>query len=171
MKVWWRDLDRILRGEATRLPALRRRTVEVEVGGLSVVLLILGMVYGACMGCFALLREGGPAFWQLIAAMVKVPALFFLTLLVTFPSLYVFNALVGSRLTLGSVLRLLVAALAVMVAVLSSLGPIVAFFSVSTKTYAFMLLINVVVFAISGLLGLIFLLRTLHRLSIVPLEP
>jgi hypothetical protein len=171
MKVWWRDLDRILRGEATRLPALRRRTVEVEVGGLSVVLLILGMVYGACMGCFALLREGGPAFRQLIAAMVKVPALFFLTLLVTFPSLYVFNALVGSRLTLGSVLRLLVAALAVMVAVLSSLGPIVAFFSVSTKTYSFMVLVNVAVFAVSGLLGLTFLLRTLQRLSVVRPEP
>jgi hypothetical protein len=171
MKVWWRDLDRILRGEATRLPALRRRTVEVEVGGLSVVLLILGMVYGACMGCFALLREGGPALWQLIAAMVKVPALFFLTLLVTFPSLYVFNALVGSRLTLGSVLRLLVAALAVMVAVLSSLGPIVAFFSVSTKTYSLMVLVNVAVFAVSGLLGLTFLLRTLQRLSVVRPEP
>src|SRR5262245_60004758 len=132
MRTWWRDLDRILRGEATRLPALQRRTVEIEVGGLSVVLMILAMAYGACMGSFALLREGGPSFWQMVAALAKVPALFFLTLVVTFPSLYVFNALVGSRLSIGSVLRLLVAALAVMVAVLSSLGPIVAFFSVST---------------------------------------
>jgi hypothetical protein len=170
MRKWWADLDRILRGEATRLPALRRRTVEVEVGGLSVVLVILSMAYGACMGCFALLQGGGSSFWQLVAAMVKVPYLFFLTLLVTFPSLYVFNALVGSRLSLGSVLRLLVASLAVMVAVLASLGPIVAFFSLSTKTYSFMVLINVVVFGVSGLLGLIFLLRTLHRLSVVPPE-
>jgi hypothetical protein len=171
MGKWWRDLDRILRGEATRLPALRRRTVEVEVGGLSVVLVILAMVYGACMGCFALLRTGGPSFWQMIASLVKVPALFFLTLLITFPSLYVFNALVGSRLAVGSVLRLLVAALAVMVAVLSSLGPIVAFFSLSTETYSFMVLINVAVFAVSGLLGLVFLLRTLHRLGVVEPEP
>lgn len=171
MGRWWRDLDRILRGDATRLEALRRRTVEVEVGGLSVVLVVLAMAYGACMGCFALLRKGGPSFEQVIAAMVKVPALFFLTLVVTFPSLYVFNALVGSRLALGSVLRLLVAALAVMVTVLASLGPIVAFFSVSTSTYAFMLLVNVLVFAVSGLLGLIFLLRTLQRLSDVRPEP
>jgi hypothetical protein len=171
MRTWWRDLDRILRGEATRLPALQRRTVEIEIGGLSVVLLILAMVYGGCMGCFALLREGGPSFWQMVAAMAKVPALFFLTLVVTFPSLYVFNALVGSRLSIGSVLRLLVAALAVMVAVLSSLGPIVAFFSVSTTSYAFMVLVNVAVFGVSGLLGLIFLLRTLHRLSVVPPVP
>jgi hypothetical protein len=171
MRRWWSDLDRILRGEATRLTALRRKTVEVEVGGLSVVLVILAMAYGACMGSFALLQGGGSSFWQLVASMVKVPYLFFLTLLVTFPSLYVFNALVGSRLALGSVLRLLVASLAVMVAVLSSLGPIVAFFSLSTKTYEFMVLINVAAFAVSGLLGLIFLLRTLHRLSFVPPDP
>ena len=42
-----------------------------------------------------------------------MPALFFLTLVVTFPSLYVFNALVGSRLNLLALFRLLVAALAV----------------------------------------------------------
>jgi hypothetical protein len=171
MRNWWRDLDRILRGDATRLSALRQRTVEVEVGGLSVVLVVLAMTYGACMGCFALLEGGRMAYWQVLAAVLKVPTLFFLTLIVTFPSLYVFNALVGSRLGIGSVLRLLLAAMAVMVAVLSSLGPIVAFFSLSTKTYAFMLLINVAVFAVAGVLGLVFLLRTLHRLSLVEPDP
>jgi hypothetical protein len=170
MGRWWLDLDRILRGEATRLSALRRRTVEVEVPGLSVVLVWLAMAYGACMGSYALLKAG-PSFWQLVASTVKVPMLFFLTLVVTFPSLYVFNALVGSRLELGALLRLLLAAMAVMLAVLASLGPIVAFFGVSTTTYAFMVLLNVAVFAASGMLGLVFLLRTLQRLSSVPPEP
>src|SRR5437868_12466167 len=103
---------------------------------------------------------------QMIAAILKVPALFFLTLLVTFPSLYVFSALMGSRLTVNSTLRLLVAALAVMLAVLSSLGPIVAFFSFTTTSYPFMVLLNVVVFSISGVLGLAFLLQTLRRLAV-----
>jgi hypothetical protein len=171
MMKWWRDLDRILRGEATGLSALRRRTVEFDVGGLSLVLVLLAMLYGACMGCFALLKGGGPSYWQVLASMVKVPALFFLTLLVTFPSLYVFNALIGSRLAAGSMLRLLLAAMAVMIAVLSSLGPIIAFFSVSTSTYEFMLLVNVAAFGLSGFLGLTFLLRTLERLSALPPEP
>ena len=171
MRRWWSDLDRILRGEATRVAALRRQTVEVDVGGLAVVLVLLALAYGACMGCFSLMRGDGPSYRQLLSSTLKVPALFFLTLVVTFPSLYVFNALVGSRLSLGSVLRLLLAAMGVMLAVLASLGPIVAFFSVSTKTYEFMVLVNVAAFAVSGLLGLIFLLRTLHRLSVAPLGP
>jgi hypothetical protein len=171
MRTWWRDLDRILRGEATRLPALRRGTIEVPAGGLTAVLAILAMAYGACMGCYALFKGGGPTPEQFVAAIIKLPMLFVLTLIVTFPSLYVFNALVGSRLTVGATLRLLVASLAVMVAVLASLGPIVAFFSVSTTSYGFMVLLNVLVFAVSGGLGMAFLLQTLHRLSLVSPEP
>jgi hypothetical protein len=70
-----------------------------------------------------------------------------------------------------SVVRLLVAALAVMLAVLASMGPIVAFFSVSTTSHPFMVLVNVVVFAVSGTLGLSFLLQTLQRLSDAPRQP
>jgi hypothetical protein len=165
MGDWWNDLDRILRGEATRPSSLRRGTIGVPAGGLTVVLVILAMVYGACMGTYALLKGGGPSVAQLLAGMVKVPALFFLTLAVTLPSLYVSNALVGSRLGPTTVLRLLAASLAVIVAPLASLGPIVAFFSVSTTSYPFMILLNVAAFAVSGALGAAFLLQTLHRLS------
>ena len=98
--------------------------------------------------------------------MLKVPALFFLTLLITFPSLYVFNALVGSRLTPAALLRLLIAALGVNLAILASFGPIVAFFSVTTTSYDFMGLLNVLFFAVAGALGLAFLLQTLQRLTI-----
>ncbi len=70
-----------------------------------------------------------------------------------------------------SVLRLLIAAFAVIMPVLAALGTIVAFFSVSTTSYPFMLLLNVVVFAIAGFLGLNFLMGTLHRLTIAQTEP
>lgn len=166
MRRWLNDLDRILRGETTRLAALKQENIEIPLGGISFLILLMAVWYGACMGFFAGFRPGGPCCMQWIAGMVKVPALFFLTLVVTFPSLYVFNALVGSRLNLAAVLRLLVASLAVNVAVLASFGPIVAFFSVCTTSYPFALLLNVLVFSVSGFLGIAFLLQTLHRLSI-----
>jgi hypothetical protein len=100
----------------------------------------------------------------MVASAIKLPLLFFLTLLVTFPSLYVFSALAGSRLSLGSVWRLLLAALGVMVAVMASLGPIILFFGASTESYPFMKLLNVAAASVGGGLGLAFLLRTLHRL-------
>lgn len=170
MLTWIRSLDRLLKGEATRPEALRRGTIDVPLGGLAAFVLLLGAFYGLCMGIFAVItRWGTPKAYmgwlQARASAVKVPLLFFLTLLVTLPSLYVFNALVGSRLTIGAVVRLLVAALAVMLALQASFGTIVVFFSVSTTSYAFMVLLNVGLFAVSGFLGLGFLLQTLHRLS------
>jgi hypothetical protein len=160
------ELDRLLRGELTGVSNLRAGGLEISPGRLAACIVILGMVYGICMGTFALFRVESPSLHQVVASMIKVPLLFFLTLLVTLPSLYVFNALVGSRLTLSMVVRLLIASLGVMVAVLASLGPIVAFFSVSTTSYPFMVLFNVLVFGVSGGLGLMFLLQTLHRLSV-----
>lgn len=166
-----RQIDRILRGEATRLSALRLGRIEYDLGNVTAGTLVLATLSGLCMGSFALFRHGGPYVLQAVATTVKVPLLFLLTLIVTLPSLYVFNALVGSRLTFVSVFRLLVAALAVMMPVLAALGAIVAFFSVSTTSYPFMLLLNVVVFSIAGLLGCSFLMGTLHRLTIAQTEP
>jgi hypothetical protein len=167
VRGWFDELDKLLRGELTRVSSLRRGGLEIMPGRLSLIIVLLCMLYGICMGSFALFRIKGPSYLQLLASMIKVPLLFYLTLLVTLPSLYVFNALVGSRLPLGTVVRLLVASLGVMVAVLASLGPIVAFFSVSTASYPFMLLFNVAVFTVAGILGLAFLLQTLHRLSVL----
>jgi hypothetical protein len=64
-------------------------------------------------------------------------------------------------------MRLLIAALGVMLAVLASLGPIVVFFALSTKSYPFMILLNVATSTIAGVLGLGFLLRTLDRLVVI----
>lgn len=163
-------LDRILRGEMTRPSQLQDGKLTFPIFGVSFVGLVLAMVYGACMGLYSIIRvfehiQSSDDYRQLLASTVKTPALFFLTLVVTFPSLYVFNALVGSRLQFGSVLRLLLAALGVNLAVLASFGPIVAFFSLSTDSYGFMVLLNVAMFAVAGLLGLMFLIQTLNRLQ------
>ncbi|MEP7217744.1 MAG: hypothetical protein ABI876_02445 [Bacteroidota bacterium] len=171
MKKWLKELDRLLRGDATRISALKYGAVEVPVGGISVLILCLGLFYGLCMSCYAIFVGADEIGARILSTMIKVPLLFFLTLGITFPSLYIFNTLIGSRLTIDSVLQLLIASIGVMMAVLASLGPIIAFFSVSTTSSSFMLLLNVAVFSIAGILGLRFLLRTLQRLSQAKLAP
>ncbi|MGC4032374.1 MAG: hypothetical protein QM754_11705 [Tepidisphaeraceae bacterium] len=167
----FRKLEQLLRGEATALPNLAGDRFDLPVGSLSFVLTLLGMIYGACMGVFSVTKAGSGQSMQIVASTVKTPALFLATLVVTFPSLYVFNAMFGSRLRLLPMLRLMIGSLAVTLAVLSSIGPIVAFFSVSSTSYAFMVLLNVVVFGLAGVLGLGFLLQTLHRMDLAGREP
>jgi hypothetical protein len=167
-----RDLDDLLRGSRTRPQELAERGFDVRARRMAITVTLLCMIYGVCMGTFSLLKETPPTlndpsgrYLQVLASTLKTPALFFLTLLVTLPSLYVSNALVGSRLSAFNLIKLVVASLGVNAAVLASLGPIVAFFSVSTDSHAFIVLLNVAAFAVAGVLGLAFLLQTLHRLS------
>ncbi|MEZ6049457.1 MAG: hypothetical protein R3C11_28535 [Planctomycetaceae bacterium] len=163
----FQELDLILRGEKTKPEALKRASLEISLQQILMMIILLGMLYGLCMSVFAMTQDYPGHYLQVIAAIIKVPALFMLTLLITFPSLYVFNALVGSRFGVLELLRLLIASLGVSLAMLGSLGLIVAFFSVSSNSYAFMILLNVFVFSVSGFLGLKFLLQTLHRMSIL----
>ena len=161
----FKQLDRVLRGEGTRADALRGGRLDLSARAMLVAVVVLGAFYGACMGCYNLVAGEGGAWRQVPSSMVKVPALFLLTLAVTFPSLYVFNALVGSRLGMADMLRLILAAIGVMLAVLAGFGTIVAFFNFTTESYPFILILNVVVFAVAGVLGLSFLLQTLRRLT------
>ncbi len=165
----FQTLDRLLRGDSTHPTTLERGSLPIPIFGLTVAVVVLGLLHGFCVGWYALCNHADPTAQQLVSTTVKVPALFLATLLVTSPSLYVFNALVGSRLRLVPLLRLMIATLGVTLAVLASFGPIVAFFSVSTTSYPFMVLLNVVVFAAAGCLGLKFLHQTLLRLSVFTL--
>ena len=163
-------VDRILRGESIPLDAAENHDFQFPVVGVSVVVIAMAVIYGFCMGVFSLIHgaetsEYSRALMQTFASMTKVPLLYSLTLIVTFPSLYVFNALIGSRLKVAPVFKLLLASLAVNLAVLVSLGPILAFFSASTPNYSFIVLLNVLIFTIAGVLGLMFLVQALNRLA------
>lgn len=173
----FKQLDELLRGQVTspenlaegRLKLSLRRFVPLATG--------LGLTYGFFMGWYALsLYWGGTTpeterLWQVLASSIKLPMLFLLTLVVTFPSLYVFNALFGGRAGFVDTLRLLVGAVTVNLAVAASLGPILGFFTLSTKSYSFMVLLNVALLSIAGFVALGFLLQTLRRLAPPVIEP
>ena len=166
----FRQLDGVLRGEGTRAESLRGGRLGVSGRAMLLAVVMLGSFYGACMGCFNVVSGRPEVGLQILSSAIKVPLLFLLTLAVTFPSLYVFNALVGGRLTATNMLRLILAAVGVMLAVLAGFGTIVAFFNFTTDSYPFVLLLNVVVFAAAGVLGLSFMLQTLRRLVEVPAD-
>ncbi len=161
----FRELDRILRGTAVPVPGAAPTGLAVPIGPLLIADMILAAFYGVCMGAFGVFGRGEPDVRFLLADAIKVPLLFLLTIAVTAPSLYVFGALVGSRLTVLDLARALAAALGVLVAVLAAFGPIVAFFSVTTTSYPFIMLLNVAVFALAAVFAVGFLLRTADRLA------
>lgn len=164
MKALAKVIDSLLRDEARFTPDNDR---EHRVSSITMVLAIvlLGGIYGASMGAFGILQGQADWWMQPVAGALKVPALGLLTLTVTYPSLYVFNALLGSRMDARTTLQLVLAGLVVMQTVLASFSPILLFFSFTTTNYNFIKLLNVVIFAVCGLLGLSFVLRVLRRVT------
>ena len=162
---WLRELDDVLRGRKADPRLLASGTTHIPIGPLAAMSVLLGVAYGICMGLYAVATRTPPSLMQMIAAAVKVPALFFLTLVVTFPSLYVFSALLGVRLTPKDTLRLILVPITINLGVLASLATITAFFTLSTTSYPFMALLNVFFFGVSGIIGLRVLLTMLSRLE------
>lgn len=107
-------------------------------------------IYGAVMGASNSLP-------QVISSLVKLPILFLVTLIICTPSLYFFNLLFGSRQTILQNIALIMTAVTTTSVLLLSLAPIALFFLTTASGYQFFKLLNVVVFAISGAMGLVFL--------------
>jgi hypothetical protein len=154
-------IDTLLRGGFNKREDLERGRFDIPALTLVRAGVLLGISYGVFMGLFAALRGGPDSIAQLATSMVKVPSLFLLTLIVTFPSLYVFSTLSGSRLQFKDTLRLLLAAISLNLTLLASFGPVTGFFTLSTDSYPFMILLNVFFFAVSGAIGLGFLRKAL----------
>jgi hypothetical protein len=169
MISWFKHLDELLRGQKTAPPRLAEGRFDLPLRHFIPLAILLGLVYGFFMGWYSVLTHDPRQFMQLVASTVKLPALFLLTLLVTFPSLYVLNALVGCQLRFGDTLRLLVGAIVVNVTVAASLGTILGFFTLSTTSYSFMILLNVALLAVAGFIALGFLMSTLRRFAAGPM--
>lgn len=150
-------LDRVLRGDYLRSEAFAAGKLEVPTGRFICLAALLGAIYGISLSTFGIFQGSGSAGLQMLAVTAKVPLLFVLTMVVTFPSLYVFAALQRLPLDMGNTLRLMLLANVVHLAVIASLGPVFAFFAASTDSYAFMKLLNVAFFVVGGVLGFVVL--------------
>ncbi len=107
-------------------------------------------LYGAVMG-------GISSIPQAVVSMLKLPALFLVTLMICTPSLHFFNVLFGSRQTIAQTLALILTAISTTSVLLFSLAPISLFFLLTSSDYLFFKLLNVLFFVIAGFLGVVFL--------------
>ena len=115
-------------------------------------------VYGAIIGAF----HGLP---QVASSAIKLPALYLLTLLICLPTLYIFNALFGSKQTIGQHFTYLLTAVSVIAILLCGFAPVTLFFLITVNDYSFFLLLNVAIFALTGVLGVSFLYQVMKPID------
>lgn len=121
--------------------------------------LLFSFVYGASVGMYS-------GYWQIISSGVKVPLMLFGTLVVCLPALFTFNILLGSKLSLGQTLSMLLVSTYLISAIMISFAPILLFFTFFTGTHSFFSLLNLLFSVISGGFGINILWRGLRFLTI-----
>jgi hypothetical protein len=140
-----------------------------EVSGVTrisfAIFAILSAAYGLVMGSQSWIHGYGPGWLYSLSAMLKLPFLFLFTLAICLPLLYVLNVLIEPRAQWKVIFGVLIASLTVTSIVLASCSLILAFFMLSTKSYAFITLLNTGIFTLAGLYGVWFLGKALHMIS------
>jgi hypothetical protein len=102
---------------------------------------------------------------QIISSAIKLPALYLITLIVCVPTLYIFNAFFGSRLTMKQHWAYLLTAITVIAVLLCGFAPVSLFFLLTVNDKFFFLLLNVAVFALTGILGVSFLYKMMKPID------
>lgn len=115
-------------------------------------------LYGAVLG-------STHSLWQAMSSAFKLPALFLATLIVCAPTLYFFNLIFGSDQSLSQNIALMLTAITVTAVVLLSFAPIVLFFLLTSSNYQFFKLLNVGVFTVAGVIGVLFLAQGMRLVS------
>jgi hypothetical protein len=126
---------------------LDEKNVGFEILNHLILLLIFAVAYGLIMGSY-----NGLA--QALSSGVKVPVLFILIVIICFPAFFVIQTILGSRLSLRQIISVVLLGFVLTNAIMVSFAPIVLFFMITGDNYAFIKLLHVAIFAVSGAFGM-----------------
>jgi hypothetical protein len=143
----FRLADGVLRGD--RIPVRLGRAYRLPTSAVFALLILgFGMFYGGVMGTYGGLS--GDRSWQLVYSAIKVPFLIMTTFVLSIPSFYVMNTLLGLGKDFPRVVQALMTTQAGLTVILTSLSPYTAFWYASGSAYQPAILFNAAMFAVAS---------------------
>lgn len=112
-----------------------------------ITICIFTFIYGLVMGSYH-------SFLQSAVAGVKVIVLFLCTLIICFPSFFVIQQVLGSKLNFSQMMIVVLSGFVLTSAIALSFSPIVVFFQITGNNYHFLQLLHVGIFLFSGFFGM-----------------
>ena len=123
------------------------KQIKYEIVNHLLLLLIFSMAYGAIMGSYNGLL-------QAISSAIKMPVLFLLIILICFPAFFVIQTVLGSKLSLGQMISIILTGFVFMTCIMVSFSTIIAFFMITGDNYAFIKLLHVLIIIVAGFFGM-----------------
>lgn len=153
------SVEWLLRDRAGYFAEIReRKALSIKLRDMVISTSILFALYGLLMGV-------SNSWQQALASAVKLPALFLITLLVCLPTLYFFNLLFGSQMTVRQTAALILTGINVAAALSLAFGLITLTFWITVPDYSLFLMLNVGVLALMSWWGMRFLIQGMHHVQ------
>jgi hypothetical protein len=111
------------------------------------IICLFTFLYGVVMGSYH-------SFLQSLVAGVKVTFLFLATILICFPSFFVIQQVLGSKMTLKQMAFIILSGFVLTAAIAFSFSPIIILFQITGGNYHFLQLLHVAIFIFSGIFGM-----------------
>jgi hypothetical protein len=118
------------------------------------LIFLFSLLYGIIMGSYN-------GFLQALVTGIKIPSLIFLSLLICFPALFVIQYMIGSSMSFYQMGNTILSGFLVFTTISLSFSPIVVFFMITSKNYAFLKLLHVAIFAFSGVFAITTIIKGL----------
>ncbi len=120
------------------------------------IILIIGFTF-----CYGVIMGSYNGLYQSLLSGIKIWGLFMLTVLICFPSFYIVQIVLGSKIGLKQLLIMLLGGMVMVSTLIIAFAPIVLLFQLSGSSYNFLQLLHVAVFAFSGIFGMRVVLESL----------
>jgi hypothetical protein len=111
-------------------------------------------LYGAVMGSYH-------SFLQSIMAGLKIIFLFLCTIIICFPSFYVIQQVLGSKMNLRQMIIIVLSGFVLTSEIALSFSPIIILFQITGSNYHFLQLLHVAVFLFGGIFGMRLMIEAL----------
>ncbi len=112
-----------------------------------IVICAFTFIYGIVMGSYH-------SFLQSIVAGVKVVVLFLSAIIICFPSFFIIQQVLGSKMSIRQMIIVVLSGLVLTSTIILSFTPIVLFFQFTGGNYHFLQLLHVAIFVFAGIFGL-----------------
>ena len=132
-----------------------RYSKNIMLGQIALMCLF-AFFYGLIMGSYNSLP-------QALVTGIKLWALFSMTLLICFPSFYIVQLVLGSKVGIKQLAVILLSGFVLTTTLMVAFAPIVLFFQLSGDNYHFLQLLHVFIFVFSGFFGMRLVLEALKQ--------
>ncbi|MDN5200404.1 hypothetical protein QQ008_03505 [Fulvivirgaceae bacterium BMA10] len=154
-KIPFQEAFDVLQDREKHFQRITERNYSPNIIWAQVILMcIFTFCYGIIMGSYN-------SFQQALVTGVKLWLLFSLTLIICFPSFYIVQLILGSKIKIKQLFVILMGGFLMTTTIMLAFAPIVLYFQLSGDNYNFLQLLHVFVFMFAGFFGMRVVLESL----------